>query len=58
MNVTLQPSVRAEIARLEAAKPDPRFDPEGFRLVNDEIMRLIEQNRKWGDAHRYDRKIV
>lgn len=56
--MVLAPNVRAEIARLEARRPDPEQDPHGFKNINDEITKKIDAARLWANSSKQTRSVV
>lgn len=46
----MSPDARQQIAELEARRPDPEKDPDQFRRINEEISRLIDEERAFQRA--------
>lgn len=46
----MTPDARRKIAELEARRPDPEKAPDEFRRINQEISRLIDEERAYGAA--------
>ena len=46
----MSPDARRQIAELEHRRPDPEKDPGGVRRINDEISRLIDEERAFKNA--------
>ncbi|WP_165823354.1 hypothetical protein [Metarhizobium album] len=44
------PALNAKLKEMEARRPDPKEDPEGFRRVNEEMSRLTDRARAFASA--------
>ena len=46
----MSPDARRQIAELTARRPDPEKAPDDFRRINEEISRIIDEERAFGSA--------
>ena len=46
----MSPETRRKVDELEKSKPDPARDPHSFARINDEISRLIDEDRAYQNA--------